>query len=71
MEERDVQVLVEDSLVMLDMILAYGPIGGIDPGVAVKWVVIWTVVMSLFLYGSLAFFPNWVELEDEHHQAHH
>ncbi len=55
---------------MLDMILAYGPIGGIDAGVAVKWVVIWTVVLGLSLYGSLAFYPSWVELEDDH-QAHH
>lgn len=55
---------------MLDMILAYGPIGGIDPGVAVKWVSIWTVILGSSLYFSLAFFPSWVELEDEN-QTHH
>lgn len=55
---------------MMDMIFAYGPIGGIDAGVAVKWAVIWTVVLGLMLYGSFAFYPTWVEVEDEHHSNH-
>lgn len=54
---------------MLDMLFAYGPPGGIDPNVAIKWIVIWTFLMGVSLYGSLAFFPAWVELEDDH--AHH
>ncbi len=56
---------------MLEMLapLAFGPIGGIDASVAVKWVVIWTVVLGGMLYGSVIFFPQWVDTGDaeEHH----
>lgn len=50
---------------MLDLVFAYGPIGGIDPAVAVKWVIIWTFVMGIMLYGSVVFFPPWVDMDDE------
>lgn len=52
--------------------LAFGPIGGIDPSVAVFWVVVWTIVLGGLLYGSVIFFPQWVDLgEGEDHNAHH
>ena len=46
-------------------LLGFGPIGGIDPDVAVKWVVIWTVVLGGMLYGSLLFARDWPELESD------
>lgn len=36
----------------------YGPVGGIDPNVALLWVMIWTFVLGGVLYGSL-FFKSW------------
>lgn len=47
---------------MLETILplAYGPVGGIDPSVAVFWVVVWTVILGGSLYASL-FVPAWLE----------
>lgn len=50
----------------LSTILAFGPIGGIDPAVAVKWVVIWTVLLGGPLYLSL-YYPQWFKLENEQH----
>mgnify|MGYP006981221200 CR=1 FL=1 len=44
-------------------LFAYGPIGGIDPGVAIKWVIIWTVVLGGMLYASL-FAKPWPDLDD-------
>lgn len=55
---------------MLDLLtpFAFGPIGGIDAAVAVKWVVIWTVILGGMLYGSVIFFPPWVDTgEGDHH----
>jgi hypothetical protein len=52
---------------MLDIfanLFAYGPPGGIDAGVAVKWVVIWTVILGGALYSSL-YFPQWPKLDDD------
>lgn len=51
---------------LLSTILAYGPPGGIDSGVAVKWVIIWTLILGGSLYASL-FFPQWVTDDDESH----
>lgn len=48
----------------LTTIFAYGPPGGIDAGVAVKWVVIWTVLLGGSLYLSL-FYPQWLKLDEE------
>ena len=48
-------------------LLAYGPVGGINPDVAVKWVIIWTVLLGGMLYGSLMFSREWVELDTESH----
>lgn len=53
---------------MLDIftnLFAAGPPGGIDAGVAVKWTVIWTVVLGGALYLSL-FYPQWLKMDDEH-----
>lgn len=53
---------------MLDMvtsILAYGPPGGIDGSVAVKWVIIWTVLLGASLYLSL-YYPQWFKMDDHH-----
>ncbi len=47
------------------MYLGYGPVGGIDPNVAVFWVVVWTVVLGGALYGSLVFYKPWPELDDQ------
>ncbi len=47
---------------LMDM-FAYGPVGGIDAGVAVKWVVIWSVILGGMLYASLYLKP-WPDLED-------
>lgn len=51
---------------LLSTLLAYGPIGGIDPGVAVKWTVIWTVVLGGPLYISL-YYPQWFPTDEESH----
>ena len=51
---------------ILSTILAYGPPGGIDSGVAVKWVIIWTVLLGCPLYVSL-FYPQWVKDDDSSH----
>jgi len=53
---------------MLDIfanLFAYGPPGGIDPGIAVRWTVIWTVVLGGSLYVSL-FYPQWLRMDDDH-----
>lgn len=47
-------------------LLSYGPIGGIDPAVAVKWVVIWTVLLGGALYASL-YYPQWLNVDEEQH----
>ena len=54
---------------MLELLtpFAYGPPGGIDAAEAVKWVVIWTVLLGGMLYGSVIFYPPWVEVGDEEH----
>ena len=54
--------LTEERFKMLETILplAYGPVGGIDPSVAVFWVVVWTVILGGSLYASL-FVPAWLE----------
>lgn len=44
---------------MLTSLLAYGPLGGIDGSVAVKWTTIWTVVLGGLLYLSL-YYPSWL-----------
>lgn len=52
---------------MLDLmttLFSYGPPGGIDASVAMKWAVIWTVVLGGALYISL-FYPQWVPTDDE------
>lgn len=52
--------------------LAFGPIGGIDASVAVFWVVVWTIVLGGLLYGSVIFFPQWVDMSDvEDPHTHH
>ena len=51
---------------LLNTIFAYGPIGGIDAAVAVRWTVIWTVVLGLPLYVSL-YYPQWLKMDDEQH----
>lgn len=43
---------------------AFGPIGGIDPSVAVFWIVLWTVVLGGILYASMVFYPQWVDMGD-------
>lgn len=51
---------------MLEMItpLAFGPIGGIDGSVAVFWATVWTIILGGMLYGSMVFFPQWVDMSD-------
>ena len=52
---------------MLDIfasILAYGPPGGIDASVAVKWTVIWTVLLGGALYISL-YYPQWLPMDED------
>ena len=46
------------------MYLAYGPVGGIDPTVAVFWVVTWAIVLGRSLYASLVFFKPWPDLDE-------
>lgn len=46
------------------MYLAYGPVGGIDPTVAVFWVVTWAIVLGGSLYASLVFFKPWPDLDE-------
>ena len=51
---------------VLTQILAYGPPGGIDAAAAVKWTVIWTVILGGSLYVSL-YYPQWLPMDDENH----
>lgn len=51
---------------LMTTLLSYGPVGGIDPAVAVKWVIIWTVILGGSLYLSL-FYPQWLKLDDDKH----
>ena len=56
---------IEPMLDIFANLFAYGPPGGITPGVAVKWTVIWTVLLGGSLYVSL-FYPQWLRMDDEH-----
>lgn len=51
---------------LMSAILAYGPPGGIDSAVAVKWVVIWTILLGGPLYISL-YYPQWFPIDNEKH----
>jgi len=51
-------------LEVLNTLFAYGPPGGIDAGEAVKWTVIWTVILGGSLYISL-YYPQWVPTDDD------
>lgn len=51
---------------LMTTLLAYGPIGGIDAAVAVKWTVIWTALLGGSLYISL-YYPQWLKLDEDQH----
>lgn len=52
--------------------IAFGPVGGIDAMVAVKWALIWTFVLGGMLYASLWCKP-WPDTPPSHHHVddHH
>lgn len=57
---------IEHMLDIFANLFAYGPPGGITPGIAVYWTVVWTVVLGGALYVSL-FYPAWLKMDDDHH----
>ncbi|MFA5506372.1 MAG: hypothetical protein WC423_13135 [Vulcanimicrobiota bacterium] len=63
--DRALKGAIEQMLEIFANLFAYGPPGGIEGGLAVKWVVIWTVILGGSLYLSL-FYPQWLKLDDDH-----
>lgn len=49
----------------LDQLLALGPVGGIDPSVGAYYAIFWTIILGGILYGSVVFFPAWVDMGEK------